>query len=127
MDPDLTRACLVLPRLCTPTMPGNIVYPISRRPLNTYAFQDIETTMPFLKGRSYKILLFVLLIVALSMFAVNVAIALVMIFAVLLSYGGSFIHIAKAAKAGFSVGYLVFGIQGSAILIYLVSFFVAVF
>lgn len=128
MDPDRTHACLVLPRLCMPTIPGNAVYPvISRRPLYANAFQDIGTTTPFLNRRSFKILLFVLLIVSLIMFAVNVVIALVMIFAVLLSYGGSFIKIVKAtSKAGFSVGYLVFGIQGSALLIYVISFLTAI-
>lgn len=90
------------------------------------AFQDIETMTPFLKRRSFKILLFVLLIVSLIMFSVNVSIALVMLFAVLLSYGGSFINIVKATKAGFSASSLVFGIQGSALLIYVVSFLTAI-
>jgi len=99
---------------------------LPRRPLAANAFRDLAGMTPFLKRRSFKIGLFVLLIVALGILAVNVAAALAMIFAVLFSFGTSYCSLAKTAKTGTSAGYTVLASQGSAGLIYVISLLVVI-
>lgn len=98
----------------------------SRRPLAANAFRDLAGVTPFLKRRSYKIGLFLLLIVALSILAVNVAAALAMIVSVLFSFGTSYCSIAKTVKTGTSASNAFLASQGLAGLIYVISFLVVI-
>lgn len=106
-------SCPVVIRYSMPEIP--------RRPLAANAFRDLAGMTLFLKRRTYKIMMFLLLIVALSILAVNVAAALAMIFAVLFSFGSSYCSLAKTAKTGASAGYALLASQGLAGLVYVIS------